>query len=316
MCLDFQKLGFQLMNEEMSQPQSSRNNTNDGSFTPKLSAILGSFLEVLIHEILYTRSLYPHDAFSPTRHYGVLCHACRHSGVVDYIYDTLKVAIPAIIAGIVEGLYLVFYDEDTDEIYERFALEFQIEDFVEIQSESLKQPYGTSANRPNSIDPSTLERHALHYKIKQLESNLRDVLLRISSLHGTDLGRRRGRSTFSPSTAFKLCLKKIEIGEGREGQEGCPPELADALQNGKWFSPDDDLCQFSSSNSPIQKPSAKMSDSSQANHADQLENHENECSHKGRNHLGSVVTRPLKSVDIPSCGLRLQMLYEYEPSME
>ena len=300
------------MNEEMSQPQSSRNNTNDGSFTPKLSAILGSFLEVLIHEILYTRSLYPHDAFSPTRHYGVLCHACRHSGVVDYIYDTLKVAIPAIIAGIVEGLYLVFYDEDTDEIYERFALEFQIEDFVEIQLESLKQPYGTSANRPNSIDPSTLERHALHYKIKQLESNLRDVLLRISSLHGTDLGRRRGRSTFSPSTTFKLCLKKIEIGEGREDQ-GCPPELADALQNGKWFSPDDDLCQFSSSNRSFQKPSAEMSDSGQANHADHLENNDNnQCCKRG----SSVVTRPLKSVDIPSCGLRLQMLYEYEPSME
>jgi hypothetical protein len=241
--------------------------------------------------------------------------------VVDYIYDTLKVAITAIIAGIVEGLYLVFYDEDTDEIYERFALEFQIEDFVEIQSESLKQPYGTSANRPNStnsIDPSTLERHALHYKIKQLESNLRDVLLRISSLHGTDLGRRRGRSTFSPSTTFKLCLKKIEIEEGREGQKECPPgELADALQNGKWFSPDDDLCQFSSSNSSFQKPSAKMSNSSQASHADHLEdNDKKQCRKKGRNHLGSVVTRPLKSVDIPSCGLTLQMLYEYEPSME
>ncbi|GFH52447.1 hypothetical protein CTEN210_08923 [Chaetoceros tenuissimus] len=295
----------------MQQAQSSRNNTNDGSFTPKLSAILGSFLEVLIHEILYTRSLYPHDAFSPTRHYGVLCHACRHSGVVDYIYDTLKVAIPAIIAGIVEGLYLVFYDEDTDEIYERFALEFQLEDVVEIQAESLKQPYGTSANRPNStnpMDPSTLERHALHYKIKQLESNLRDVLLRISSLQGTDLGRRRGRSTFSPSTTFKLCLKKLEIEEGREV---CPPELEDALQNGKWFSPDDDLCQFSSSNNSFQKPSAKMSDSS---HADHLENHVNQCSKKGRNHLGSVVTRPLKSVGIPSCGLSLQMLYEFEPS--
>ena len=58
-----------------------RQNNSNFSQPPRLTIILGSFLEVLTHEIIYTRSLYPHDAFSPTRHYGVACHDVMHVDV-------------------------------------------------------------------------------------------------------------------------------------------------------------------------------------------------------------------------------------------
>lgn len=65
---------------------------------PRLTSILGLFLETAIHELLYLRSLYPHDAFSQSRHLQIAVHACRHPEVVDYIFDNLKVTVPSILA--------------------------------------------------------------------------------------------------------------------------------------------------------------------------------------------------------------------------
>ena len=104
------------------------NNITTKSKRPRLTSILGSFLETAIHELIYLRSLYPHDAFSPSRHLQIAVHACRHPDVVDYIFHTLNdVAVTSIISGSVDGLYLIFYDEATNVLYERYGFEFDFD---------------------------------------------------------------------------------------------------------------------------------------------------------------------------------------------
>jgi len=260
---------------------SNRNNIKrkGNNSVPRLTTILGSFLEVLTHELLYTRSLYPHDAFSPTRHYGVACHACRHPGVVDYIFDTLKIAVPSIISGSVDGLYLLLYDEQTDELLERFAFEFQLEDTVKIIESHVQ---------------NATEREELEGKVQQLERSLRDVLLKVVSLDGTELGRKRGQRQFTGSATFKLCLHTVQdnetAGSDNSQMRACP-ELDEAMKEGAWFRSDSESCQFNSTPSII-------------------DTGDGEYGVDMNNSRGSL-TRPLKSINVPSCGLRLELLMEF-----
>jgi len=275
--------------------------TTNTTTTPRLTSILGSFLEVLTHEILYIRSLYPHDAFSPTRHYGVSCHACRHPGVVDYIFDTLKVAVPGIISGTVEGIYIILYDSQTDEMLERYAIEFQMDETVDISNAN-----GTSIGIQSSTkDINTRERDLLEEKVQQLERALRDVLLKMSSLDGTDLGRKRGHAQFSSSSTFKLCVRtKTEDADAGSLSNEVPtmaicPELEGAMKEGTWFRSDAESCSFPSAAPDI------IDDDVDAN----MGSIDTNTGHV-TNKAGSL-TRPLKCVNVPSCGLQLQLLMEF-----
>jgi hypothetical protein len=51
---------------------------------------------------------------------------------VDYIFETLQVAVSGIVSGLIDGLYLIFYDAETDILLERYALEFQLDETVKI----------------------------------------------------------------------------------------------------------------------------------------------------------------------------------------
>lgn len=259
----------------ISRSNMKRQNNSNFSQPPRLTIILGSFLEVLTHEIIYTRSLYPHDAFSPTRHYGVACHACRHPDVVDYIFETLQVAVSGIVSGLIDGLYLIFYDAETDILLERYALEFQLDETVKIVESQSAHGDAQDVN----------EREELEKKIQELERSLRDVLLKVVSLNGTDLGRKRGQGNFSASTTFKLCLHTVEASSPVNAPNGQCPELDEAMREGKWFRADSESCSFD--NSSITAP-------------DMIDG----------GGTGSL-TRPLKSINVPSCGLKLQLLIEF-----
>eukprot|EP00979_Chaetoceros_neogracilis_P013233 scaffold3742_cov267-Chaetoceros_neogracile.AAC.5 len=287
--------------------------------SPRLTTILGSFLEVLTHEILYTRSLYPHDAFSPTRHHGVACHACRHPGVVDYIFDTLKVSVPGIIAGAIEGLYIILYDAQTDEMLERYAVEFQIEDTVKMMIENHHRQGGTSnsAGRKQE-DGVTSERELLEEKVEQLKRSLRDVLLKITSLDGTDLGRKRGHKPFSSTSTFKLCLRtKKDDDDSVGGQSGMTicPELEGAMREGTWFRSDAESCTF-----PVAPPDVGNDDDDNDDDDGGIDMNMSSSSGSNQPASGTIsstmnkvgsLTRPLKSVNVPSCGLQLQLLMEF-----
>lgn len=261
-----------------------RASTNSISTQPRLTTILGSLLEVIFHELLYTRSLYPDDAFSRTRHYGVACHACRHPDVVDYIFETLQVAVPGIFSGAIDGLYLIIYDAETENMLERYAFEFDLDDTVKITQSSV------TVNAPGKDERG----EELEVKIQELERSLRDVLLRIVSLDGTELGRKRGQRQFDDNSTFKLCLHAAQGNESNTSigansnenftQQSQCTELEDAMRDGKWFRADSQSCCFMNTTN-------------------------NEVGATDENNQGSL-TRPLKNVDVPSCGLRMQLLME------
>lgn len=251
---------------------------------PRLTAILGSFLEVIVHEIIYTRTLYPRDAFSPTRHYGVACHACRHPDVVNYIFETLQVAVPGIVSGVIDGMHLVIYDTATDELMERYSMEFQLDETF--------QAIIQFSSAAHSEGHDTKEGREIEQKMQELERSLRDMLLKVVSLEGTNLGSStRGKAgfTFTDSTTFKLCLHSAKASE----EESSPPsasnssrnclELDEAMKEGKWFRADSLSCSFGDSSTPT------MMDVDGT----------------------KSLTRPLKSINVHSCGLKAQLFMEF-----
>lgn len=221
---------------------------------------------------------------------------------MDYIFDTLKVAVPGIISGTVEGVYIILYDSQTDEMLERYAIDFQIDETVNIANSN-----GKSSIQSSTKDTNTRERDLLEEKVQQLERALRDVLLKMSSLDGTDLGRRRGHAKFSSSSTFKLCVRTKRQDEDAHADVGslsnqipmtaiCP-ELEGAMKEGTWFRSDAESCSFPSAAPAIIDDDANMG-SIHSNNGDVT------------NKAGSV-TRPLKSVNVPSCGIQLQLLMEF-----
>jgi HORMA domain. len=251
---------------------------------PNLTKIIGSFIEVITHEILFTSSLYPFDAFSPTRHYGVTCHACRHPDVVDYIFETLKVAVPGIISGIVDELCIILYDSETDKVLEKYTLEFELDETVNI----------AEMDSSTHHDQTVSERKVLDEVILNLERSLRDILLRISTLDGTDLGRKRGQKKFSSTATFKICVHTKNLkgrhttGSNASQDVGEYPELQGAIEEGKWSMADEEYSNFSRNSN-----NATM-------------HNVNETNVKAN----EFVMRPLKSVHVPSCGMNIQLLME------
>ena len=270
---------------------------------PRMTTILGSALEVMIHEILYIRSLYPRDAFTSTRHLGgVNCHACRHPAVVDYIYNSLRVAVPAVCSGVADELLLVFYDSEGgsggDRVLERYAFAFDVQSTLEA-CEKLQEE--------GELEVLKL----ITRRVQDLERSLRNVLLKIISLDGTRLGKK-GRRAYTGTTTFKLCLHTSKAVHGlseaamsdetkadgsKEGEhplEKCA-ELKSAMMEGKWFCPDQESCGFTDRPPGINSPQD----------ISKIPLNIEEKKH-------SAFTRPLKSVYVPSCGLRMQLLMEVQ----
>jgi len=289
-----------------SNSTTNNNNNNNNNNYPRLTTILGAFLETAIHELIYLRSLYPHDAFSPSRYNSIAVHACRHPDVVDYIFDTLNIAVPSIICGLIDKLYLVFYDEESNVVYERYSFEFDvISDMIEDMQYSNNNNISDGRNVQTSVSTKDVG-----LMIQELERSLRDVLLSIISLDGTDLGRKQGKRNFTDSTTFKICMHTKKLNNNNEDKEkeslnqrqeaysqrlsttssfeSCPA-LKDAIESGKWMRSDPDSYQLQTSSS---------SNNGIIGH----NNTETDC---------VTITRPLKSMNAPSCGLRMQVMMDF-----
>jgi len=254
--------------------------------------------------------------------------------VVDYIYDTLVVSIPALCVGVADELILIFYDTDVvvadgtggtgttttsdQKVLERFVIAFDVSSILEasrvLEGDGENNTASNNNDNTNEIndDGTTQMSMIVQTKVQELQRSLRDVLLKIISMEGStsSIGRRRGQTNFTGTTTFKLCLHcrsattpvTIDV-EGVEGDdcnlvegedllEKCP-ELSTAMEGGKWFKSDAESCQFG--------------DGGVSNNLD--------CSDKtgdGDRSKTHSVTRPIKSVYVPSCGLRMQLLMECE----
>ncbi len=230
-------------------------------------------------------------------------NACRHPAVVDYIYDTLKVAVPSIINGEIDALYLIFLDESTCELYERYSFEFD----SDVMSDS-NNVGTTGGNAKVSSSLNNMPQQDVGYIIQELERSLRDVLLSIMSLEGSDLGRRRGMTTFPDTTTFKICLHTKKSDDEQRAtsiavtsqfdniNDGFGPELKEAIESGKWRKSD--------SKSYHLHPDVNDRMMDDVNRNDDNDNNDNTSQ--------SCISRPLKSFNAPLCGLRMQLVMDFK----
>jgi len=246
--------------------------------------------------------------------------------VVNYIYDTLVVSVPALCAGVADELILVFYDTDSDsgeKVLERFVVAFDVSSVVEasriLGGEGEDAADCTDRHGHDHGDGGVLSREAIivQAKVQELQRGLRDVLLKIISLEGSSsaLGRKRGQANFTGTTTFKLCLhcssettttttdtntdtnlqgdgvnEDFMLTDGEDLLQKCP-ELCNAMQDGKWFKSDTSSCHFGQDTSSELNCNDKTGASKNKPYG---------------------VTRPIKSINVPSCGLKMQLLMECE----
>jgi len=229
--------------------------------------------------------------------------------VGDYICDFLRVAIPSIVAGVGDNLSLIILEEevvnnrssgngDRGEVgertggtktVERFVFQFHMDGVIGSATDEakLEHPMDMEDQQQHAMKKHAMKRDTeLAVKARsQLERSMRECLLRVLALR-----RRRRRKNEKPENmSFKLCLHVAEdktqqdnaeingaVGEARS-TNSCS-ELLKALQQGEWLQPEESSCLFSS----------------------KLQN-------------SNGLLRPIKDVNLPSCGMRMQMGMEVDP---
>lgn len=258
---------------------------------PRLSSLLGGTLEASIHELLYVRRIYPRDSFAPNRFLGVSCHASRHPAIVDYIYNFLEVAVPALCAGTADELALVVLDSPPgkpETIMERFVFSFDTADMTS-KMRAVMEARGDPESRISDL-------------VRFLEPRLRELLLQVVSMNGMDVRRpstsgRNGSARVGADVdpganmTFKLALRVAPGNEAHgdgdddddEHVEIPTPcaELNEAIKEAKWFQSEPSTCGFDGG------------------------------PRKGR--VPTEVTRTLKSIRAPSCGLNISLNMEINP---
>lgn len=239
---------------------------------------------------------------------------------MDYIYNTLTVVVPALCCGLADELILVIYDPGDGStskgtILERYVFNFSVFS-VESSKRNIKQD-----------DQCVMDNESLcTYQIKELEQSLRNVLLRIISLEGTSLGRRKGRRTFTGTSTFKLCLHTVQnvtvinnleseepkkslvhktaihlnkIHKENNQNQGAKEDLLEkcielkaALKDSTWCSSDQGTCEID-----------QLSLCYKQGHGDPKKQDKESSQMK-------PVTRPLRSINVPSCGIKMELLME------
>jgi isopenicillin N synthase-like dioxygenase len=162
-------------------------------------------LEVFVHELLYTRKVYPRDSFCKSRFLGTQCHLCRNPGVVSYINDALEVIVPALISeGNSQELVLEIYDQVNMEVFEEYYISF-----------------AAHAKRHNG---SILQFTA--HSLEEVEQEMRDLICSVGTV------ARCAPTHWPGSVSFKLLLQgigSIDISKKKTSQ------LRKAMEEGKWY---------------------------------------------------------------------------------
>ena len=272
----------------------------------QFSSLLGCTIESMIHELLYSRSIYPPDSYVHSRHLGVRFHCSRVPQVCAYISNFLKVAVPSIVSGVGDSISLVILEEEFANNYqsdtvseqqrisasktlERFVFQFQIDSVI--YGEDTKPKHVPLHNDGGNVLPMDIQHEAMKKDTElaleakaQMERSMRDCLLQVLSLRG----RRRSKDEKAENMSFKLCLHVAEEEKKQQqDQDGkgnaisdkqCCPELVTALNQGEWFQPEQSSCLLSNTGNGIGNTN---------------------CSE------GSI--QPIRHVILPSCGMTMRM---------
>lgn len=256
------------------------------------------------------------------------CHASRVPQVGAYIADFLQVALPCIVNGIGDCITLVILEEETVEVVsgestsagertgrtktvERFVFHFDIDGVIGNNSSGCSNIIGSSGSTEgerkmqssNIIDIEDMKPQKIAIEIdadlatearSQMERSMRDVLLRTVALRK----RRRRPGEKAENMSFKLCLHVVgehdENGKKIRDANSCPDELMRVLKQGEWMVPEESSCYF---------PSSAFASAANVNSSVDIGQ---KCS-KG-------MLRPIKDISLPSCGMKMQLGMEVDPS--
>lgn len=86
------------------------------------SDILGEFVHVMLHGILFTREIYPQGAFERRKMYGIPVQICCHPGVAAYIDGIVEMVRRMLDAGTIQQVVVLLTDTDMKPV-EKFTLE-------------------------------------------------------------------------------------------------------------------------------------------------------------------------------------------------
>lgn len=224
-------------------------------------------------------------------------------------------AIPSIVSGVADNLNLIILEEEVvsrgssnedrrevgertggTKTVERFVFQFQMDGVIG----NLDVADGTMGNG-DAKKKSAISRDSIlaAEARSQLERSMRECLLRVLTLR-----KRRRRNDEKPENiSFKLSLHVIEDKKQKDNVEmnevsgqardttSCP-ELVKALRQGEWLQPEESSCLFSSTSNgsaPQQSSKGKLRPLKDVN-----------------------LTMPI-SVDLPSCGMKMQLGMEVDP---
>ena len=229
----------------------------------------------------------------------------------DYVADFLRVAIPSVMSGVGDGIGLIVLEELCDgdgggrgsgerngstRTVERFEFRFLIDRAVGGAEAAEVEAQRLAARRTMDIEDADVWQCAVGRDAELasearsgMERSMRECLLRVLALRR----RRRRDGERAENMSFKLCLHIVAAaaaagGEGRRGaaeeatrDAASCPELMRALGRGEWLQPEESSCLFSSA-------------------AD------------GRDRRKGLL-RPIKHVDLPSCGMKMQLGMDVDP---
>ncbi|CAG9814009.1 unnamed protein product [Phaedon cochleariae] len=100
--------------------------------TQKISSadILSEFFEVLVHNIIYQKKIYPDTIFTAKKKYGILVYQSIHPDVNEYINQCMKAVNFHARKKQLKRLFLCFHSDQA--IFEKYVFEvLHLSDFVE-----------------------------------------------------------------------------------------------------------------------------------------------------------------------------------------
>jgi len=75
--------------------------------------LIGEFLEVAFHQILYLRNVYPEDLFEQRKKFNVKVMASRHPVLTSYIGQVISQSMEEVVKGLAKKLILAIQDSST-----------------------------------------------------------------------------------------------------------------------------------------------------------------------------------------------------------
>ena len=171
-------------------------------------------LEVFVHQLLYHRGIYPRDTFCSTRFVGVECKINNNPGVLQYVSDALKEAVPLIFhkngsSCRLREILIEIYDQTNEIVHEEFSLSFGTEsDFPSLLR---------NHSFPSSEDVS-------ENVVGQVERDLRDLVRSTGKLE------RPQSLVWDDSISFKIVLGFYDAKNPSE----TPTPTQSGLNGSKW----------------------------------------------------------------------------------